>query len=191
MSGGYFTLAKTFRLLLILVRFCYPVSLTIRSTVRKIGWNAHKKWIEIETGLQCVILNLIFWLFPLGIAGCCQKSICAIVIYTLIDIYTYLLQIVFLADIQRPSVNVIRSVLLIGINYLSSVIGLSFLYYQYTNVADKWTAIDFVVFGSGAETIIDRTGHILRYLSAGTQFFYMTLVFAFFVGHLKQRKFMN
>lgn len=78
----------------------------------------------------------------------CVKTIAfIIVLYEFVDIITYLLGLVFLADIQRPSANVTRSILLMGINYVSCVFCVTFFFYDVYPQFGEWAALDFAFLG--------------------------------------------
>ena len=53
-----------------------------------------------------------------------------ITIWVMADTVTCLLALIFLADIQGPSANQLRSLILLIFNYLEMVFGLSLFYYS-------------------------------------------------------------
>lgn len=117
-----------------------------------------------------------------------------IVVYSLVDTVSYLLSLIVMADIQRPSANVIRSCILLFVNYIESSLDMVFLYYlnfrQKENVLQQAVRFGFL----GDEGMIVSEGmhtvdYILGYLNIGLKFFFITMVFGYFAGHMKQREF--
>lgn len=183
---GYFAIAKAFRYVLILIRYLYVPSLLMRNKMRRISWEAEKRWIEFETCVQMLLVLVAFYIINCAANIWIVRSVSVIVTYILVDIISYLLGLIFLADIQRPSANIIRSVLLIGVNYISSILCIAFFHYYKYPKAGEWNALNFAVLGG--ETA-GRKDYLLMFAQEGIHFFFMTLIFAFFIGHLKQRKF--
>lgn len=186
---GCYGLAKGFRYFLILVRFLYFPSMILRSLIRRAGRVGEKWVIDIETLFQSVVVSLAFVIFNNYDVGWGHTLLVGLVTYVLVDIITYLLGLVFLADIQRPSANVIRSVFLIGINYVSSMLCVAFYHYVMFPHSGEWAAFDFAILGNANFIAVNTWQHLLTYLQMGIEFFFMTLIFAFFMGHLKQRKY--
>lgn len=57
-----------------------------------------------------------------------------VICFNLLDTVTYLIVLIVMADIQNPSANVIRSLILLAFNYLEMAFGMAYLYYlQYRN----------------------------------------------------------
>ena len=52
-----------------------------------------------------------------------------VILYNLLDTTTYLIALMFLADIQRPSANIIRSLLMLIVNYIEVELDIMTLYY--------------------------------------------------------------
>lgn len=110
------------------------------------------------------------------------------------DTITYLVCLIVLSDVQRPSANVIRSIILLLINYLEVTLDFAVLYYLYADCKVEFGAMI-------AYSVLDKTVEgpdmsnsitiILDYAKSGTQFFFMTMAFGYFANHLHQRKFMS
>ncbi len=188
---GYFTIAKLFREVLVLCRFLYPISLITRSWVRRFGWKAHKILIEAETIFQLLIAIVALWCYKYIPKECLHKMLLCLVVYILFDIISYLIGLIFLADIQRPSANVVRSLLLIGINYCCTIFSVAYLYCYIKGRASIWEALDFAILGAKAESLNSMWGYVLKFSRAGMNFFFVALIFAFFINHLKHRAFME
>lgn len=116
-----------------------------------------------------------------------------LVIYSMCDTITYLLVLITLADIQRPSANLIRSMLLLFVNYIEVAFDLTFLYWFYYQ--DRISLHEALSFGILGEFLIKETkvfpDYIWPYLNAGTQFFFLTLVFGYLANHMHQKKFLS
>ena len=184
-----FSITKIFRYVLVLIRFLYLPSMLIREGMRKKNWEHGKTWIDFEVILQAIISVLCIVIINITECKVVETGICILIGYILIDIISYLLGLVFLADIQQPSLNVNRSILLIGINYLTSIICVAALYYKCYPELGEWAAVDFALLGETSIVVMSGVLRSLVYLQSGVNFFFMALIFAFFMGHLKQRNF--
>lgn len=184
-----FTIAKWIRCFLVLVRFLYIPSMCMREWARKKNWLFGKIWIDIEVFSQAIISILCIFLINVTKNMCIQNIVYFVTGYILVDIITYLMGLIFLADIQQPSANVTRSVLLIGVNYYSCATCVAALYYKRFPELGEWAAYDFALLGRTSVEVMNGTLRFLVYLQSGINFFFMTLIFAFFIGHLKQRNF--
>lgn len=114
------------------------------------------------------------------------------VIYSLLDTVTYLLSLILMSDIQRPSANLIRSLILLLVNYLEVCADMAFLYFvnfRDTNI----TYLEALRFGIlNSEMNIGKfvlKGEIFVHGNTAIKFFFITLAFGYFAGHIKQRKF--
>ena len=184
-----FSIARVFRCILVLARFLYIPSMLLREMARKKDWEFGKIWIDIEVVLQTIIamLCVVVTNVPVNIGS--DIIFYVFVGYILVDIITYLMGLIFLADIQQPSANVTRSILLIGVNYFSCVSCVAALYYKLYPELGEWAAYDFALLGRSSIEAMNGALRFLLYLQGSINFFFMTLIFAFFIGHLKQRNF--
>lgn len=110
-----------------------------------------------------------------------------VILYNLIDTITYLLALMFLADIQRPSANVIRSLVLLIINYIEVELEISAIYLlnhiEMRNGTSIREAVEFVIHTQ------DNGFSWLQYGNKIINFFFVTVVFSYFSNHIRQRKF--
>lgn len=107
------------------------------------------------------------------------------------DTITYLLTLIVLADIQRPSANVIRSLIFLFINHLEVSLDIAILYYILnSSVVTFEQAVQFAILPETVDAIIDSGGNIaILYLNYGVKFFFMTVALGYFSNHMRQRKF--
>lgn len=107
----------------------------------------------------------------------------------LVDTVTYLLTLIIMADIQRPSANIIRSMIMLFVNYIEISFDLAFLYYVQYKVRFR----EALAFGFLNEKTITELNSLKDYLFAasntGLKFFLVTLVFGYFFNHMHQREF--
>lgn len=193
---GYFTLTKLIRLFLVSIRSIFVLSFLLQYLTGKKGWKVKKQAIEIETIVK-VILPVLLALFVWKNPGTrLLPVICGIIIYTGADTLTCLAGLVFLTDIYEPSANPIRSISMVLMNYLELSLDMSVIYYIYhLGKIGYLRALDFgllnagdMIYGEGSPEWIE---HVLHYTNSGIKFFIVALMFAYFVGHLKQREFVS
>lgn len=115
-------------------------------------------------------------------------------LYNLLDTVTYLLALIVLADIQNPSANIIRSLLMLLINYIEICVELAsvgYIWLEGTYSAKELLlySIVNVDFGIGAAISENINNAWFLCINGGMKFFFITLVFGYFANHLKQRKF--
>ena len=96
-----------------------------------------------------------------------------------------------MADIQKPSANVIRSLLLLFLNYIEVSLEMTYFYYVYGSNIKFKKALTFGVLGEGTDNAVISAvpDMIIGYANAGLKFFFLTVVFGYLVQHMRQRKF--
>ena len=97
-----------------------------------------------------------------------------------------------MADIQNPSANVIRSLILLAFNYLEMAFGMAYLYYlQYRNDGMIYREALKIGLVAGEEMAMVNSifEYILFYANTALKFFFVTLVFGYLIVHMRQRKF--
>ena len=113
---------------------------------------------------------------------------------SMLDTVTYLISLIMLADIQGPSANVIRSMILLFVNYIEVSLDMALLFYldNFPNISIK-IAMSAGIMGDkiqGTRGIGCRNyTELLYYANRGIKFFFVPLAFGYFANHLKQRKF--
>ena len=98
-----------------------------------------------------------------------------------------------MADIQSPSANIIRSLLLLFINYVEVAVDFAFLHFcYYGNSEDLSSIFNALLFGFVGKDVT-KISDLLEFALVGTnvavRFFFITLALGYFMGHMRQRKF--
>lgn len=133
-NRGYFCIARMIRIVLSFFRF-FSVYTYLKDLGEGHRWERRRFWVEITVVLKmlmAVIVGAILVRYNI-----CQLRTVNIVImfvmgYDLTDTVTYLISLLLMTDIQRPSVNVIRSMLLLVFNYIEVSLEMACLFfYQY------------------------------------------------------------
>lgn len=196
-NRGYFCIARMIRLVLSFLRL-----FSVYTYVKDLGgghrWERRRFWVELTVILKIVIAIIIGILlikennYPSGMGNPTLKIL---ICYDLVDTITYLISLLLMADVQKPSANVIRSMLMLLFNYIEVSLEMTCLFYcQFKE--RKITALQALesgLLGNIAEDIekqIEFTGdYILYYGNKALKFFFLTLVFGYLAGHMRQRKF--
>lgn len=113
------------------------------------------------------------------------------IIYDLLDTTTYLVALMFLADIQRPSANVIRSLLMLVVNYIEVELDIIVIYLIigkvfYDKIYKIENLFDFIT-GKIENTLV--MNNIIEFVNIGIKFFFLTVVLSYFSSHMRTRKF--
>lgn len=190
---GYFTVARLFRMLLLLMRTAFMPILWLKDIIGRYDWNRRRGTVEIITFIKLLLPIFIHILITKGvILGNDNIGYKFIILYLMMDTITYLICLIVLSDIQRPSANVIRSIILLLVNYLEVSLDFAILYYLYAGCKVGFgemigrSVLDMTVVSQYMETSMIK---ILDYAKAGSQFFFMTMAFGYFANHLHQREF--
>ena len=190
---GYFTVARLFRMLLLLMRTAFMPILWLKDIIGRYDWNRRRGTVEIITFIKLLLPIFIHILITKGVTlGNDNIGYKFIILYLMMDTITYLICLIVLSDIQRPSANVIRSIILLLVNYLEVSLDFAILYYLYAGCKVGFgemigdSVLDMTVVSQYMETSMIK---ILDYAKAGSQFFFMTMAFGYFANHLHQREF--
>lgn len=188
-NRGYFFCAKKVRELLMLIRMVFIPWMMLKDIFGGRDWVRRRQFVELFTigklVIPCIILaggfwNAGSWLVPF------------LIIYNMCDTITYLVVLIMMSDIQRPSANIIRSLIMLFINYLEVSLEMAVLYmWYYKGQMMKMEAIVMGLLGYQSERIPVRAGTNYLFLlsDSGMKFFFITLVFGYFVNHMRMRKF--
>lgn len=195
---GYFATARTIRILLMAVRFLFMPFMLMKDIGGTIDWEKRRKAVE-RLALFKVILPVLLWVFW-NYGYFRQNAILheavfpGVIIYSIGDTVTYLLTLIVMADIQRPSANIIRSMIMLLVNYVEVSLGMAYLYFMhYKDVVflELNKAVQFGLLGRISENakMNDWTDDAFLYTGVIIRFFFASLVFGYFANHMKQRKF--
>lgn len=191
-NRGYFAIAKNFRFALIVIRILFSPLLLFKEILGKNSWQGRRCAVEIFSILK-VLTGLLFWGLSL-LAGnmCLQTVMTAISAAFLLDTVSYLLALIVLADIQRPSANIIRSMILLLVNYVEVQMDLAFICYTFYGLKripiSFCNALTFSFLGQQHE-IMGFSGQVFGYLREGLSFLFITFAFGYFLNHVRLRKF--
>lgn len=196
-TRGYFSVARKIRLALMYVRYVFCPFMLLKDAFGKNNWKKRRQSVEL-LAIAKIFLPLLLWLFlslyqskqvPCFVMGCSRT----LVVYSMSDTITYLLILIIMADIQRPSANLIRSMLMLFVNYIEVALDLTFLYWSvYQNSICFGDALLFGMLGqSQIKKMTTMCDYLWPHLNAGVQFFFLTLVFGYLANHMRQRKFIS
>lgn len=148
-------------------------------------WVSRRKTVEvitlIKSGLPLLIMVLVknyIW------AGQIKTVWLILMIYNLLDTFTYLLALMFLADIQRPSANVIRSLILLFANFIEVKFETAAIYILTSSKAVGIKEAIEAVFASD-KINVDYVNGMNECLS----FFFLTIALSYLFNHMRQREF--
>ena len=195
-NRGYFAFAGWFRRALMRSRMLVGwVSNKVKEKIGGQDWQQRRMAVEGIT-----VFKLLIPVQGFVLARFCPyirhswliHVVSFLLFYSMADTITYLLTLIMMADIQKPSANVIRSLLLLFFNYVEVACGIAYFYYVYSagGVMFK-AALAFGILGQGTEDAVVSTipDMIVGYANAGVKFFFVTVVFGYLVQHMRQRKF--
>lgn len=192
---GYFSVARGFRLLLMVFRLAFLPAMWLKDLFGGCDWQRRRQTVEL-LALVKLGLPLLFWaLLTVMTAGECRHDleviVTGLVIYNMCDTISYLLTLLIMADIQNPSANLIRSLIMLLVNYMEVSFDMALLYW--ISDREKLLFREALLYGvlgqeqaGGLEAVKDC---VWPYLSAGIQFFFASLVFGYLANHMRQRKF--
>ncbi|MDE6845904.1 MAG: hypothetical protein K2J99_09075 [Lachnospiraceae bacterium] len=135
------------------------------------------------------VLPVIFYL----LVSCKEINVCPVmrngvfpflIIYYMCDTVTYLLALMVMADIQRPSANLIRSIIMLFVNYIEVSFGISYLYYLHCAEDGRiilfYKAIAFSILGIREENgLASGADYIFTFMRAA--FVIMTKQLLYFI----------
>lgn len=194
---GYFFIAKWTRVIISIIRMLFCPILFIKDFFGKYDWMTRKAITEIVVFAKLLMPFLAYIFLHIDAIG--QRKfvwIAGITVYFMIDTLSYLVCLIILADIQRPSANTIRSMILLLVNYLEVSLEIGLLYYL-----DNFGKVHFtaaICCGIMTERVnsflaedvtAGGCSEGLHYLNTAIKFFFSTLAFGYFANYLKQRKF--
>ncbi len=194
---GYFAAAKGCRMFLMLLRFLFMPIMFIKD------WRGGDDWERRRQSVERLALGKM--VFPVAAWGLwlyvCDRGhlpflkwfLPVWVIYNISDTVTYLLTLILMSDIQRPSANIIRSMIMLLVNYMEVSLGMAFLYFvRYKDVIGQARkAVRFGILGEWVKDveISGLVDYVFVYADAAVKFFFISIVFGYFSSHMKQRRF--
>lgn len=191
---GYFYIARTFRKLLLYFRITF-IWTYFKDLFGKNDWQRRRFGVEIVTVIK-MLIPLVSWI----LIGKCsmfqneliKKVLAGLLAYNLLDTVTYLLMLIVIADIQKPSANVIRSLILLVFNYLEMAFSMAYFYYlEYSSQELMYReALRIGLIGGEGNIMLGSIyEYALFYIETMLKFFFITLVFGYLARHMRQREF--
>ena len=189
---GYFAVARSLRIILVLLRTVFLPVMLLKDVIAHSDWQKRRVVVELIVLVKVLYAAALLYTLNMGIVKF-EKFNCFLTCYSMADTVTYLLLLIVMADIQRSSANVIRSILLLLVNYIQVSLDMANIYclmnYEKVKLQD---ALYFGIMGETTERFIDTFGNTcLSYLNTGLKFFFMTMAFGYFSNHLRQRRFVG
>lgn len=198
-SRGYFSVAKRVRELLMVLRLFFIPGMCLKDIIGRADWEKRRRFVEQFTVVKALLPIFFYFLVRRHVtAGWPIIENCVfpfIIIYHICDTITYLVVLIVMTDIQRPSANLIRSMIMLFVNYVEVSMGMAYLYFIYNVIHNKqilsfYELTAFGVLGIRAEDGMTSCGdYFFVFADAGIKFFFITLVFGYFANHMHQRKF--
>lgn len=192
-NRGYFAIAKNFRLLLMYLRILFLPLLAVKDVLGGYNWERRRAVVEGTVILKMMLPFAFFMIIKeCGYSSGLAIGLQVLTLYLMVDTVTYLLVLIVLSDIQRPSANVIRSMIFLFINYLEVSADMAVLFYLNNLKAGIREAVQFGIQAEVAERYKDSVVNLsLQYANMGIKFFFISLAFGYFANHLHQRKFVS
>ena len=190
---GYFCIARTTRLWLTCLRLI-SVFTYLKDIFGGQNWQRRRLWVELTVALKIGAAVLISAAFVYGgqtEPGALNYLLIFMLGYNLADTVTYLISLILMADIQKPSANVIRSMLLLLLNYVEVSIEMTCLYFLNYDNMTFLQALQPGLLGEMPNSfcLSRMSDYLLHYGNAALKFFFITMAFGYLAGHLKQRTF--
>lgn len=187
---GYFAIAKLTRQLLIILRYFFSLWTLLKDRFGKWDWVVRRQVIEMVAFFKTIVPVLcILLMYKTECTSFANVVLIGILLYDLGDTVTYLIALMFLADVQRPSANVIRSLVMLVINYIEVEMDIAAIYL----LANNFTARKMHAVKCAINFIIDplKTTNIewMNYVNNGLKFFFLTVALSYFSNHMRMRKF--
>lgn len=189
---GYFSVARMVRLGMMYFRWMFFPEMWLKDKIGECDWESRRCFVEIFAFLKMFFPIVLMGINIFGVVS--DMKLVILLVYAMSDTITYLLTLMLMADIQRPSANVIRSMIMLLVNFIEISMEMACLYLiNYYDKISRLEAIAFGVLGVQSEKI-DLCGwadYIFVYADAGIKFFFASLVFGYFSNHMTQRRFQS
>lgn len=188
---GHFSVVKMLRKMLIVIRML-SIYNYLKDWIAKENWELRRQVVEIITLLKMVfpIISLMF-LQSYSSNIFLKTGIVVFMTYNLVDTVTYLMSLIVLADIQNPSANVIRSLLMVLMNYIEVALEMAVISHIWmTNRIKIAQMVAYCLMGIDTDACIENITNIwFLGMNSCIKFFFVTLAWGYFANHLRQRKF--
>lgn len=186
---GYFAIATGVRRLLLIIRWFLGLWTYIKDLISKEDWVVRRQTVEVISVIKMGIPLPVLWLaFTYGKLEWVNIILLCVIGYDLLDTITYLLSLMLFADIQRPSANVSRSLIMLAVNYIEVELDMACVFMLIRNIQHDFQSMSmvlkFLIGDKGAEL-----SKCLNWANSGIKFFFLTIVLSYFSSHMRLRKF--
>lgn len=186
---GYFAIATGVRRLLLIIRWFLGLWTYIKDLISKEDWVVRRQTVEVISVIKMGIPLPVLWLaFTYGKLEWVNIILLCVIGYDLLDTITYLLSLMLFADIQRPSANVSRSLIMLAVNYIEVELDMACVFMLIRNIQRDFQSmsmvLEFLIGDKGAEL-----SKCLNWANSGIKFFFLTIVLSYFSSHMRLRKF--
>lgn len=186
---GYFAIATGVRRLLLIIRWFLGLWTYIKDLISKEDWVVRRQTVEVISVIKMGIPLPVLWLaFTYGKLEWVNIILLCVIGYDLLDTITYLLSLMLFADIQRPSANVSRSLIMLAVNYIEVELDMACVFMLIRNIQHDFQSmsmvLEFLIGDKGAEL-----SKCLNWANSGIKFFFLTIVLSYFSSHMRLRKF--
>jgi len=185
---NYFATVKYLRLLLIRSEKVFIISFLLRKILADKTWEGRRTFIEIEALSKCLI-PLIFLLASPYITPNIGYVLMAFSVYLMLETLVYAAKLLFLSDIQNPSANGIRSILLLFANYLEINISFAFLYKFYKCFPNGGRIDSLYAAFEHSSQVPNQLGKIFVCFQNVITLYFIGVVFTYFVNSFQSKKF--
>lgn len=186
---GYFAIATGVRRLLLIIRWFLGLWTYIKDLISKEDWVVRRQTVEVISVIKMGIPLPVLWLAcTYGKLEWVNIILLCVIGYDLLDTITYLLSLMLFADIQRPSANVSRSLIMLAVNYIEVELDMACVFMLIRNIQRDFQSmsmvLEFLIGDKGAEL-----SKCLNWANSGIKFFFLTIVLSYFSSHMRLRKF--
>lgn len=216
---GYFFVARAMRLLTMCFRYVYFPEMMLKDKIGGCNWEKRRGFVEGFAFIKMVFPILLMFILSnteingsniikvnivhqtitidnsniiMNVVPYIIDIMIIIIVYAMVDTITYLLTLILMADIQRPSANIIRSMIMLLVNFVEVSMDMACLcFFKYHDIISTLEAVMFGLLGEWPNKIVLKgmTDYIFLYADAGIKFFFASLVFGYFSNHMIERKF--
>lgn len=188
-NRGYFASLRTLRLFLLYIQKVFFITYFIKSRLFNKSWEQRRRCIDVEVFIK-MLIPIVGLIITKKISDITNIGFIIVIALSMLGTIIYVLNLIFLADIQNPSANIYRSIILLFENYIELTFGFAFFYNYFEAIREssRIKCICFAFTNSNVE-ISNTIGYILASIQSCILFIFGGLILAYFVSNFKQRKF--
>jgi O-acetyl-ADP-ribose deacetylase (regulator of RNase III) len=187
----YFGIVKAVRLLLVMSEKFFFINYLLVKLFADKTWGARRKFIEIEVIIKMFFPLLLILHLPF-IHGAVLWVLTILLMYLLAETIVYATKLLFLQDILNPSANVLRSLVLLLVNYFEISFSFAFFYQAYACYGMKINGFIGAIYTSfeyASLNPLNALGKIIVMSQSCITIYFVGIVLAVIVSNFQQRKF--